>query len=165
MRVFVWGASHQYQGLDEVAAQGVQVICVEDGFIRSVGLGKYYVPPVSLVFDGGGIYYDPALADASQASDLERMLGTHDFTDDELEAADQLVAQLVITRVTKYNVGSAALPKSLVQPEQSRSVVLVVGQVEDDASIKMACADIRTDDQLLKRVRERRPPLPRASLL
>lgn len=157
VRVFVWGANHQYQGLDKVAAQGVQVICVEDGFIRSVGLGKYYVPPVSLVFDGAGIYYDPALADASQASDLERMLGTHDFADDELAAADQLVAQLIATQVTKYNVGSAALPKILLQPEQSRLVVLVVGQVEDDASIKMACADIRTDYELLKRVRERRP--------
>lgn len=42
---------------------------VEDGFLRSRGLGAALVPPLSLVTDDLGIYYDPA-----QESRLERLI-------------------------------------------------------------------------------------------
>ena len=32
---------------------------VEDGFLRSRGLGADLIPPLSLVLDDMGIYYDP----------------------------------------------------------------------------------------------------------
>jgi capsular polysaccharide export protein len=42
---------------------------VEDGFLRSRGLGADLVPPLSLVADDLGIYYDP-----TRESRLERLI-------------------------------------------------------------------------------------------
>ncbi|MFM2388638.1 MAG: hypothetical protein RLZZ437_193, partial [Pseudomonadota bacterium] len=42
---------------------------VEDGFLRSRGLGAELVPPLSLVTDSRGIYYDP-----TRESDLEHLI-------------------------------------------------------------------------------------------
>ena len=39
--------------------RGVALRRVEDGFLRSRGLGADLVPPLSLVADDLGIYYDP----------------------------------------------------------------------------------------------------------
>ncbi|HBO76874.1 MAG TPA: beta-3-deoxy-D-manno-oct-2-ulosonic acid transferase, partial [Cupriavidus sp.] len=50
------------------------VVTVEDGFLRSVGLGAQLVRPVSWVFDDVGIYYD-----ATQPSVLERLLAETSF--------------------------------------------------------------------------------------
>ena len=45
--------------VDQVKQAGVNLLFVEDGFIRSIGLGSDYEMPYSLVFDDCGIYYDP----------------------------------------------------------------------------------------------------------
>ncbi|MDZ7907264.1 MAG: capsular polysaccharide biosynthesis protein, partial [Gemmobacter sp.] len=47
------------------------VLQVEDGFLRSRGLGAELVPPLSLVADDLGIYYDP-----TRESRLERLITT-----------------------------------------------------------------------------------------
>ena len=46
-------------------AAGVPLTHVEDGFIRSAGLGASFVRPLSLAFDGSGIFYDFARAERS----------------------------------------------------------------------------------------------------
>src|SRR5579862_6663236 len=56
-------------------APGVSVLRLEDGFLRSVGLGADLIPPVSLVVDRRGMYYD-----ATAPSDLEELLASADFT-------------------------------------------------------------------------------------
>lgn len=48
---------------------GVTLARMEDGFIRSVGLGSDFNWPYSLVVDRKGIYYDP-----SRPSELEDIL-------------------------------------------------------------------------------------------
>jgi capsular polysaccharide export protein len=50
-------------------AEGRPLSRVEDGFLRSRGLGARLVPPLSLVQDDLGIYYDP-----TQESRLERLI-------------------------------------------------------------------------------------------
>ena len=52
---------------------------MEDGFLRSVGLGSDLTAPASLVVDRQGIYYDP-----SKPSELESILQTANFSADEL---------------------------------------------------------------------------------
>lgn len=47
----------------------LQVLCLEDGFIRSLGLGKDGYAPLSIVVDETGIYFD-----AFQTSDLENLI-------------------------------------------------------------------------------------------
>lgn len=147
-RVLVWGNTLAEQWRRQL--QPIPVWRVEDAFIRSVGLGKYYVPPLSLVIDKSGIYYDPR-----QPSDLEVLLSNAEFSKAELERSRRLIDTLLEQKLTKYNVGSEAFPVLHKKPGQR--VILVPGQVESDASIAAGCVDICTDRELLEAVREARP--------
>lgn len=149
-RVMVWGATATQEQRECLAAGGAEVCRVEDAFIRSVGLGKHYVPPLSLVIDKAGIYYDPR-----RPSDLENLLNTFEPSADELSRSRQLIATLVAQRLNKYNVGGAVPPALNSRPGQR--IILVPGQVEQDASIAAGCIDTRTDRALLEAVRAENP--------
>ena len=120
---------------------------VEDGFLRSKGLGAELVPPVSLVTDDLGIYYDP-----SQPSRLEELIRVRrTLRPEQMLRVDRLQRLLVKNGVSKYNLNGAT--PSL--PDGHK--VLVIGQVEDDASIRLGAGDIATNDALLKAAHEARP--------
>lgn len=126
-------------------APGLTIRRVEDGFLRSRGLGAELVPPLSLVTDRQGIYYD-----ATRPCDLERLL-LGPLPPGGRERAARLVERIVSGGVSKYNV-TGDLP---ALPEGPR--VLVAGQVEDDASIRLGTGDIRTNEGLLRATRSARP--------
>jgi len=120
---------------------------VEDGFIRSKGLGAELNPPMSLVVDRQGIYYDP-----TQTSDLEDYIHARaEMTADQTQRAERLVRQLLHHSVSKYNLGGDLPPL----PEGHR--ILVPGQVEDDASIRKGAGKTRSNLDLLRRVRAENP--------
>ena len=121
---------------------------MEDGFIRSVGLGVDLTQPLSLVVDQSGIYYDP-----SQPSELETLLNESAFSDDLLARAAELRQRLVALKLSKYNVPGAS---DVVLPD-NQTIILVPGQVESDASIATGSPDISTNSALLKVVREAEP--------
>jgi capsular polysaccharide export protein len=137
---------------------GVGAITIEDGFIRSLGLGSSFSRSASFAFDERGIYYDP-----SAPSDLEHLLGNHAFDETLLARAAALRQEIVSARMTKYNLRQeAALP----QIPQGRRAVLAVGQVADDESIRLGAdpayltvplADGGSNLRLLTRTRERHP--------
>jgi len=134
-RLLSWGMS----------APNINSIRVEDGFLRSRGLGAELVPPLSLAFDDLGMYYDPR-----SESRLDRLIAAPK-TPAQLDRARRLVRKLVASNVTKYNLdGSAPL-----LPQGHK--VLVVGQVEDDASVVLGCAEPYTNRTLLEKVRTSRP--------
>ena len=131
---------------------GLACVSIEDGFLRSAGLGAAFVAPLSLVFDGSGIYYDP-----SQASDLEQLLAAAEFTSAELSRAERLRATIVAQGVTKYNLADSAGVPSM---PQDRARILVVGQVADDAAVRAAVAAEISDQvnaRLLRAVRLAHP--------
>ena len=147
--IAVW-ASRLPPGLAELAArQGVPLIRVEDGFVRSVGLGADFLPPASLVFDAGGMYYDPR-----SRSDLENLLGEAEFAPALIERARRLSAQLVARGVTKYNLAGQA-PILDMPPGVRR--ILVPGQVEHDLSVLFGGGETRTNLALLERIRAANP--------
>ncbi|MFK7874295.1 MAG: capsular polysaccharide biosynthesis protein [Paracoccaceae bacterium] len=120
---------------------------VEDGFLRSTGLGAALVPAQSLVLDDAGIYYDPR-----QPSRLEQLIETRrTLRPDQHARADRLIQQLRNLGLSKYNQGQDPPPL----PKGDR--ILVPGQVEDDASIVTGAAQIRTNLALLQAVREANP--------
>jgi capsular polysaccharide export protein len=132
-----------------LAAQGARpVVRLEDGFLRSVGLGAELVRPLSWVVDGTGMYYD-----ASAPSGLERLLADTAFDDALRARAAALRAGILEAGVTKYNVGDA----SWRRPVTDRPVVLVVGQVESDASIRLGSPVVSGNLALLQAVRAARP--------
>ena len=118
---------------------------VEDGFLRSRGLGAELVPPLSLVTDDLGIYYDP-----TRPSRLEALIATN-LTEAERCRAEMLITRLKAAGLSKYNLGGAVPPL----PEGHR--ILVPGQVEDDASIRLGAGAVRTNLALLQAVRKANP--------
>nr|WP_281994814.1 capsular polysaccharide biosynthesis protein [Ruegeria faecimaris] len=120
---------------------------VEDGFVRSRGLGASLVPPLSLSLDDLGIYYDP-----TKPSRLEEMIAKRETLrpDQELRA-ERLVTQIIAGAVSKYNTGGP------VPDLQKGHRILVPGQVEDDASILFGTSTVRTNTELLRTAREMNP--------
>lgn len=120
---------------------------VEDGFLRSRGLGADLVPPLSLVLDDLGIYYDPG-----RESRLERLITMREtLRADQAQRARALVSTLTDHGLSKYNLGAPAP----ALPDGHR--ILVPGQVEDDASIRLGAGAIATNLDLLRRARADNP--------
>ena len=146
-RIYIWGKK-EFDEVEQYAQEkGIQIVRVEDGFIRSVGLGSDLTQPYSLVIDSRGIYFDP-----TQESDLEYLLNFNDFSDDELERAKKLRQHLIAKKLSKYN-NYADVRLDL---PTDRKIILVPGQVEDDASIRLGAKGM-TNLALLQAARECSP--------
>ncbi|MFD1509092.1 capsular polysaccharide biosynthesis protein [Lacimonas salitolerans] len=120
---------------------------IEDGFLRSRGLGAQLVPPLSLVCDDLGIYYDP-----TRESRLERLIAARTPLRPDQEARAQALIRLITDAgLSKYNLGRQGtdLP--------SGRLILVPGQVEDDASIRFGTDTVRTNRALLQAARAANP--------
>lgn len=123
-------------------------VLVEDGFLRSRGLGADLVAPLSLVLDDLGIYYD-----ASRPSRLEALLaGSTGLSAAARDRASALITRITTAGLSKYNLEAAPLP---ALPEGRR--ILVPGQVEDDASLRHGGGEIRDNASLLAAVRAANP--------
>jgi capsular polysaccharide export protein len=147
--IAVW-SSRIPTGLEAAAAAaGSRLLRVEDGFVRSFGLGSNFLPPCSVIVDGSGIYYDPA-----KPSDLERLLSETTFPPALLHRACLLMARLVSEGVTKYGAGAAQIE---LEAPAGRRRVLVPGQVADDLSVRLGGAGVAGNDALLARVRAANP--------
>ncbi len=129
---------------DESAA----VYRMEDGFLRSTGLGSDFSAPASLVVDTRGLYFDPGAP-----SDLEHLLNNFDCTPTHIKRAVTLKKLILSARLSKYNVGMTG--KVTLAPADVRKV-LVVGQVEGDQSILRGCAEVNKNATLLEQVRAAR---------
>jgi capsular polysaccharide export protein len=147
--IAVW-ASRAPAGLAGAAEEsGIPLIRVEDGFVRSVGLGSDFIPAASLVLDSRGMHFDPSVR-----SDLERLLAGTEFDAALIERARELIARLVARGITKYNVGDSALP---VEWPAGKRRILIPGQVEDDLSVRLGGEGITRNLDLLARVRAANP--------
>ncbi|MEY1554840.1 capsular polysaccharide biosynthesis protein [Yoonia sp. R2331] len=125
------------------------VFRVEDGFLRSNGLGAELIPALSLVLDDLGIYYDPR-----RESRLEQLIAASvDLPDGARLRAEKLIAQINKAGLSKYNIGDGV---DLPDVAQARRI-LVPGQVEDDASIKLGAGEVKTNAALLAEVRRINP--------
>ncbi|NYH17086.1 capsular polysaccharide export protein [Paraburkholderia bryophila] len=140
----LWGA-RSAEGL----APEVQRVRIEDGFFHSTGLGSDMIAPRSQVIDRRGLYFD-----ASQPSDLSVLLNETVFTEAELARAAALRDKVVNLGVTKYNLGRR---RPAWTAPAGKHIVLVPGQVADDASIRLGTRAIGTADALLREVRRLRP--------
>lgn len=147
-RVVSW-ASRAPEGVEEACrAEGVPHLRMEDGFIRSIGLGVGLRPGASYVLDRAGIYYD-----ATAPSDLETLLQTTGFDPPLLARAAALRESVVAAGLSKYNVGAAAPPPL----PGGGPVVLVAGQVENDASIRLGRVTVEGNAGLLRAARAAHP--------
>ncbi|MCP5075019.1 MAG: capsular polysaccharide biosynthesis protein [Rhodobacteraceae bacterium] len=144
--IAVWAGKETPTLRQNCAKAGVPLIRVEDGFLRSQGLGAKLVQPLSLAFDDLGIYYDP-----TRESRLERLIEqSDDLPGHALQRAAELRRSYVKSGLSKYNLGGD-VPKFDVKPGQI--ITLIPGQVEDDASIRLGTSDVSTNRALIEKTR------------
>ncbi|NRB56591.1 MAG: capsular polysaccharide biosynthesis protein [Salinicola sp.] len=139
--MLIWGM--KYPSL--VKNLGIPYRHVEDGFIRSVGLGANHTLPLSLNFDSRTPYFN-----ASEPSDLEYILANHDFDADSrlMERARDLMSRILGLSISKYNYASQVSVEE-IYGDKIRKRILVIGQVEDDASIQYGCNKPITNNDLV----------------
>jgi capsular polysaccharide export protein len=147
-RIVMWGIRDEAALCALARERNLPLWRMEDGFLRSVGLGSDLFRPVSLVLDQSGMYYDP-----TSGSALERFLATCELRDEDLERAARFRERQVALKVSKYNLGRTALKVD----SGGRKVLLVPGQVEDDASIMRGSPVVRSNLDLLRAVRAANP--------
>lgn len=124
-------------------------LSLEDGFLRSVGLAVHGHPPLSLVVDDMGMYYD-----AHTPSRLETWLNAQPGASDPLDDAHMLNrAERCIERITraglsKYNDAPAAAPDALQRRQPQR--ILVVDQTAGDLSVRYGMATAQAFTRMLQ---------------
>ncbi|BAF72662.1 capsular polysaccharide biosynthesis protein [Sulfurovum sp. NBC37-1] len=149
-KVFIWGKKDFSEVVIYAKKNNLPMYRIEDGFVRSVSLGSDLTRPYSLVVDRRGIYFDP-----TTVSDLEYILQNLEFDEVLLERAKWVQNYLVENNISKYNIeGDKEVLLPTLKPKQI--VALVIGQVEDDASIVYG-GDGMTNFELLRKVREIKP--------
>ena len=137
--LMVWTSAYQ-----DLAASAVRI---EDGFLQSKGLGARLTPPLLLVTDQLGIYYDPR-----QPSQLEQLIAASvSLRPNQRNRSENLRPRVTTEGLTKYNGGQTA--PSIVGARR----ILVPRQVEDDASIITDAGEICTNLALLTAVRRANP--------
>jgi capsular polysaccharide export protein len=146
----VWASKKTPELSTWASERGIPLWHMEDGFLRSAGLGSDLTAPGSLVLDPDGIYYDP-----SQPSRLEKLLQGAAFSSDELERAARLRQQVVDSRISKYNL--PGVERLQVAARSDQRVLLVPGQVADDASVRLGTQSVGDNLSLLHAVRRANP--------
>ena len=147
--IVVW-ASKETKDLEKKCKnKRIKLNRMEDGFIRSAGLGSNLNPASSLVIDSIGIYYDP-----SSESDLEKIIKESKYNVNERKRANDLIKIIQNSSLTKYNLSNEVLK---IDVPKNRKKILIPGQVENDASIKAMKTNINSNLKLLKEVRKNNP--------
>lgn len=144
----VWRSRAPTKVLSDLQETGSPIIEVEDGFLRSRGLGADCIPPLSITVDRLGAHFDP-----SQPSELENLIERGGFDEDLLVRAKELRALIVEGGIGKYEQGGAPLERRVAD----RRHILVPGQVEDDRAVQTGGCGLTSNLELLKRVREQAP--------
>ena len=149
-RVAVWGMTDRPGFAQAAQAGGRALVRVEDGFLRSVGLGSDLRLPGSLVVDDLGMYYD-----ARSESRLERILRQSVFGAADLARAAALRRALVAQGVSKYNLAPAVA--DLRALAGGRRIALVAEQVPGDAAMRFGGGAVDGNWGLLCAARARLP--------
>lgn len=149
----VWGYAEQKKLVEYADKYNIPVYRMEDGFIRSIGLGSMFSEPISMCLDKQELYYN-----SKKPSDLEDMLNTYDFSKDVelLERAGLCMTRLNQLGLSKYNHVKSQNIQEIYGPK-NRKRILVIGQVEDDASIKMGCERSITNNDLVRLASKENP--------
>ena len=148
-RLVVWAGKEAPEVEPAAQAAALPLWRMEDGFLRSRGLGSDFNAALSAVLDPVGVHFDGSLSSA-----MEQALEGGQTPAGDIARARALRQALVDGGLSKYNLGGATPPPDW---PTDRARVLIVGQVENDRSILLGCEDIRTNAGLVRAVRDRLP--------
>lgn len=153
-KVFIsWGYKNDQEISHYARKHKVPLYRIEDGFVRSVGLGSMHTPPYSLCLDKKGMYFD-----STKPSDLEDILNFYDFKSNPalLARAKNCIKKLEKLGISKYNHVAKRDVYEIYGPKDKKRI-LVIGQVEDDASIQKGSDKKWTNNDLVRLAHKENP--------
>lgn len=138
-----WGSKQSSLHTSILAQQrGLSFWALEDGFLRSFGTGDKF-PPLSLVVDEFGIYYD-----STRPCALTNLLNVEPNILSGIEVlVQQALHYLLMHQLSKYNHAPELPLKALRQYDTRR--VLVVDQTAGDMSVTLGAATPETFSVML----------------
>lgn len=130
-----WGTKLPQYASRYARRNSIALRFVEDGFLRSFHPGALHTRPYSLAVDAQAPYYD-----TRNATDLQNIIDKTAKSGLTVEGSARAAAGITLIRaasLTKYY--SLKIDNESWKPPaaRGRKVVLVVGQVEDDAAIRL----------------------------
>lgn len=143
-QVFIWGFKAPEYILEFLKNEKISTKFVEDGFVRSIALGATKTPPMSLCLDSQAPYFD-----ARHQTDIEDLLNNYFLTEDQVFLAKKKLQEFVGSGVSKYN-DSPDIDSVRLYGRKTKKRVLVIGQVEDDASIQYGCEKKIDNNELVR---------------
>lgn len=139
--IYVWSYFEPFWLVSYCKNVGIDFYRVEDGFMRSIGLGASRVNPRSLIFDNSGYLFFDAIRDSA----LHKIIRGADFSDS-LFSSDNLKEKFIEANVSKYNL------KNNTRELIPNDCILVIGQNERDLSILKSGSIFSTNESLLRHV-------------
>ncbi|WFE72447.1 hypothetical protein P8S55_04960 [Halomonas sp. M1] len=133
------------------ARKKIKVGYIEDGFLRSIGSGLLHTKPCSLAVDWKGMHFDSRVE-----TDLECLLKEYSLSDEELQKAESFLDLFKNARLTKY-YNPKPYDKKNGFEKKRRHAVLVLGQVEDDASVLNSASKVKSNASLIAKAVEENP--------
>jgi capsular polysaccharide export protein len=128
------------------------IVTLEDGFVRSFGLGVVGTPALSAVVDDIGMHFD-----ATGPSRIETMLEHGGWETEALLArARACLAEMRRLRISKYNVASEPSPAAAALLA-GEPFVLCVDQTAGDVSIELGAAGPESFRRMLRAARDENP--------
>lgn len=150
-----WGMMEKRLVSTYAESKSIPIWRLEDGFLRSVGLGSEHVLPLSLALDKQGIYFNSAAT-----SDLEEKISSIHWDESKQNRAQKNLEMILEFGLTKYNnkiteKNEFNINVPLLNSDKYK--ILVVGQVEDDASILHGSKIKHTNNDLVRIARAEFP--------
>ncbi|MFN4057759.1 MAG: hypothetical protein ACK4HW_06200 [Roseinatronobacter sp.] len=138
--LFQWGlrvTNHKARADQTARGLNIPVVNLEDGFIRSIGIGLSGETSVSVCFDDATAFYD-----ATRPSQLETWINRGvALTEEEHIRARAVIDRIAAKKVTKYNFAPYV---PIARPDPTRKAILVVDQRAGDVSIEKGLASPET---------------------
>ncbi|NKI58365.1 hypothetical protein HCG46_08865 [Labrenzia sp. PO1] len=142
-KVFVWSYKDPFW-LSALSARNHVTICrVEDGFLRSVGLGAEKTAPSSIVIEEGTNLYFHKERD-SRLHQIIRSLSDDELKDFHRKGIE-LQEKIISNNLTKYNFARRSSEFHV-----EKGSILVIGQVERDESIRRGPDPYFTCEKLIE---------------
>jgi len=132
------------KAIEKAKEWNLPYLALEDGFIRSLGLG-FEEPPLSLIIDSVGIYYD-----ATKPSFIENLLNSEGWETPYLfEQAKKLRSLIINYEISKYN-NAKAIPKDFFERFKGKERILVIDQTKGDMSVILGYASEEDYERMLE---------------
>jgi capsular polysaccharide export protein len=151
----VWGQRIEQGVIDDWRQLGFRVLQVEDGFLRSVGLGCELVRPLSLCFDDKGLYADPR-TDSQLLQAAAKPL-----TEDMAREVQRFLKLHHDLRLSKYLLRGQREAVSWQTAEAlaaaQRPILLLCGQVSDDVSVRTSGCKFASFERLAQEIKRQWP--------